>query len=101
MAVGRYIFRAMRYVIVGAGAIGGTVAAYLARAGQPLLVVDRVRAMQQRGLTIRGFDETFTVQVEAITPEELPEQLDAVLLAVKAPATEAAVRSFVDRLAPD
>src|SRR6266536_4174334 len=105
MGVGRYIFRAMRYVIVGAGAIGGTVAAYLARAGQPLLVVDRevehVRAMQQRGLTIRGFDETFTVQVEAITPDELPEQLDAVLLAVKAPATETAVRSFVDRLAPD
>ena len=29
----------MRYAVVGAGAIGGTVAAYLARAGQPLLLV--------------------------------------------------------------
>ncbi|HET6319128.1 MAG TPA: 2-dehydropantoate 2-reductase [Chloroflexota bacterium] len=95
----------MRYAIVGAGAIGGTVAGYLARAGQPLLLVDadaeHVRAMQQRGLTIRGFDETFSVPVDAVTPDQLPDSLDAVLLAVKAPATEAAVRSFEDRLAPD
>src|SRR6185436_20875115 len=100
-----YIFRAMQYVVVGAGAIGGTEAGYLARAGQSLLLVDRdvehVRAMQQRGLTIRGFVETFTVPVTAVTPDELPEKLDAVLLAVKAPATEAAVGTFVDRLAPD
>src|SRR5205823_6769910 len=31
----------------------------------------------------------------------LPDRLETVLLACKAPATEAAVRSFVDRLAPD
>ncbi len=95
----------MRYAIVGAGAIGGTVAGYLARAGQPLLLIDadveHVRAMQQRGLTIRAFDETFSVPVDAVTPDQLPKALDAVLLAVKAPATEAAVRSFQDRLAPD
>jgi 2-dehydropantoate 2-reductase len=95
----------MRYVVIGGGAIGGTVAAYLARAGQSLLVVDRdadhVHAIQQRGLTIRGFDETFTVPLEAVTPDDLPERIDAVLLAVKAPATEAAVRSFINRLAAD
>src|SRR2546423_2828074 len=105
MDVGGYIFRAMRYVIVGAGAIGGTVGAFLARAGADPLLVDRdldhVRAMQQRGLTIRGFEGTFTVPVNATTPEGLPERIDAVLLAVKAPATDETVRSFVDRLAPD
>src|SRR5207237_8357452 len=42
-----------------------------------------------------------TVQVEATTPDDLPEHLDTVLLACKAPATEEAVRSFVDRLAAD
>ena len=46
-------------------------------------------------------DETFTVKVEATTPEALPDRLDTVLLACKAPATEDAVRSFRDRLAPD
>jgi 2-dehydropantoate 2-reductase len=95
----------MRYTVFGAGAIGGTVGAHMARGGEDVLFVDRevehVRAMQQHGLTIRGFDETFTVPVQAVTPENLPNKLETVLLACKAPATEAAVRSFKDRLAPD
>ena len=95
----------MRYTVIGAGAIGGTVGAHLARGGESVLLVDRdldhVRAMRDRGLTIRGFAETFTVPVEATTPDSLPDSLEVVLLAVKAPGTEEAVRSFVDRLAPD
>jgi 2-dehydropantoate 2-reductase len=62
---------------------------------------EHVHAIQQHGLTIRGFAETFTVRAEATTPEALPDSLETVLLAVKAPATEAAVRSFADRLASD
>jgi 2-dehydropantoate 2-reductase len=77
----------------------------MARGGEDVLFVDRevehVRAMQHSGLTIRGFDETFSVPVQAVTPDELPDRLETVLLACKAPATEAAVRSFKDRLAPD
>ncbi|HLZ25834.1 MAG TPA: 2-dehydropantoate 2-reductase [Chloroflexota bacterium] len=95
----------MQYTVFGAGAIGGTVGAHMVRGGERVLFVDRevehVRAMRAHGLTIRGFDETFTVQVTAVTPDELPDQLETVLLACKAPATEAAVRSFADRLAPD
>jgi 2-dehydropantoate 2-reductase len=95
----------MRYTVFGAGAIGGTVGAHMVRGGESVLFVDRdadhVTAMQSRGLTIRGFAESFTVRVEAATPADLPEQLETVLLACKAPATEDAVRSFVDRLAPD
>jgi 2-dehydropantoate 2-reductase len=95
----------MRYTVFGAGAIGATVGAHMVRGGESVLFVDReiehVRAMQERGLTIRGFDETFTVAVEAVTPDHLPDQLETVLLACKAPATEAAVQSFADRLAPD
>src|SRR5438105_12745410 len=77
----------------------------MVRGGESVLFVDadvdHVRAMQRRGLTIRGFAETFTVPVEATTPDALPESLETVLLSVKAPATEGAVRSFADRLAPD
>lgn len=95
----------MRYTVVGAGAIGGTVGAHMVRGGETVLFVDKdvdhVRAMQTRGLTIKGFAETFTVPVQATTPDALPDQLETVLLACKAPATEDAVRSFVDRLAPD
>jgi 2-dehydropantoate 2-reductase len=63
--------------------------------------VDHVRAMQSRGLTIRGFAETFSVPVEATTPEALPARLETVLLACKAPATEDAVATFANRLLPD
>jgi 2-dehydropantoate 2-reductase len=95
----------MGYTVFGAGAIGGTVGAHMVRGGESVLFVDRdlehVRAMRDRGLTIRGYDETFTVPVEAVTPDHLPDRLETVLLACKAPATEAAVRSFADRLAPD
>jgi len=95
----------MGYTVFGAGAIGGTVGAHMVRGGESVLFVDQdvahVRAMQARGLTIRGFAETFTVPVEATTPDVLPDQLQTVLLACKAPATEAAVRSFADRLAPN
>jgi 2-dehydropantoate 2-reductase len=95
----------MPYTVFGAGAIGGTVGAHMVRGGEQVLFVDRdvdhVHAMHERGLTIRGFDETFTVAVEATTPDALPDRLETVLLACKAPATEEAVNSFVDRLAPD
>jgi 2-dehydropantoate 2-reductase len=81
------------------------VGAHLVRGGESVLFVDRepahVRAMQQHGLTIRGFAETFTVPVEATSPDALPATLETVLLAVKAPATEDAVRGFAERLAPD
>jgi 2-dehydropantoate 2-reductase len=95
----------MRYTVIGAGAIGGTVGAHMLRGGESVLFVDadadHVKAMRERGLTIRGFDETFTVPVEAVTPDNLPATLQTVLLATKAPATQAAVRSFADRLATD
>ncbi len=95
----------MRYTVFGAGAIGGTVGAHMVRGGESVLFVDRdvehVRAMQQHGLTVRGSAETFTVPVDAVTPDQLPDRLETVLLACKAPATEAAVHSFVDRLAAD
>ncbi len=46
----------MRIAIVGAGAIGGSIGGYLARADSDGLLVDatedRVRAMREHGLTI-------------------------------------------------
>jgi 2-dehydropantoate 2-reductase len=95
----------MGYTVFGAGAIGGTVGAHMVRGGESVLFVDQdrdhVQAMQAHGLTIKGFDEIFSVPVSATTPDALPDRLETVLLAVKAPATEGAVRSFADRLAPD
>jgi 2-dehydropantoate 2-reductase len=95
----------MRYVIVGAGAIGGTVGAYMIRAGLDVLFVDaaveHVQAINEKGLTIQAFDETFTVKAKAITPDQLTGPLDIVLLATKSTATQVAVASFSELLAPN
>jgi 2-dehydropantoate 2-reductase len=96
----------MRYVVLGCGAIGGTVAAGLARDGHDVLVSDAdpavVEAINQRGLRIEGPIENFTVMVPAVLPQDLPERLDGpVLLAVKSQHTAAAVASLAGRVQGD
>jgi 2-dehydropantoate 2-reductase len=91
-----------RITIVGAGAIGGTIGAYLTRGGASVQLVDRavehVAAMTSAGLRIEAFDETFTASVEATAPEDLAGPLDIVMLAVKAQDTEAATRALLPLL---
>ncbi|GAC1641550.1 MAG: 2-dehydropantoate 2-reductase [Chloroflexota bacterium] len=94
----------MDITIVGAGAIGGTMGAYLVRSGQHVRLVDRdrdhVEAMNRRGLTIQAYDETFTAAVEACTPDDLTGPLDVVFLAVKAQHTQEAVQNLLSHLSP-
>ncbi len=91
-------------VIWGAGAIGGTIGAYWARAGIPVLLVDVVRehveACRTSGLRIEGPVEAFTQVVPAATPDELDGTFGRIVLAVKAHATEAALAGLERHLAP-
>lgn len=92
-------------LIWGGGAIGGTLAAYWSRAGIPVLLVDivadHVAACRQRGLTISGPVDQFTVVVPAATPDEVRGRYDRIVLAVKAPATEQAIAALTPHLADD
>jgi 2-dehydropantoate 2-reductase len=87
-------------LIWGAGAIGGTVGAYLCRAGLPVLFVDRsaehVAAMKQRGLNITGPIEEFRVPATAYLPEDVTGRFRLAFLCVKAHDTPNAI----DALAP-
>ena len=93
----------MGITILGAGAIGGTVGAFLAKAGEDVLFVDvvkeHVEAMNARGLTITGRAE-FTVPVRATTPEALRGPLEWVFLSVKAQHTEVALKPVIPLLGP-
>ena len=98
----------MRVTIIGAGAIGGTVGAYLIRHGHDVLLVDAARehveAMARDGLAIEGQDH-FRVPARAVTPDTLPyalggRSLEAVVLAVKALHTDGAVEMLAPFLAP-
>ncbi|MGH7633685.1 MAG: ketopantoate reductase family protein, partial [Gemmatimonadaceae bacterium] len=65
----------MRSLIWGAGAIGGTLGAYLARAGADVTVVDTVSehvdAISAGGIRVAGPIEEFVVRVPAFTPQTL------------------------------
>lgn len=98
----------MHFTIVGAGAIGGTVGAYLVRGGHEVLFVDQERAhmdaINKSGLTIEG-KETFTVRARAVTPEALPASVrgqvpQVVLLCVKAMHTASAIDALAPLLGP-
>lgn len=92
-------------LIWGAGAIGGTLGAYWARAGEAVLMVDtvadHVAACRSTGLAIEGPVETFTQVVPAVTPEELTGTFGRIVLAVKAQHTEAAMDMLLPHLAED
>ncbi|HST17928.1 MAG TPA: amidase family protein [Gaiellaceae bacterium] len=93
------------YVVVGAGAIGGTVGAKLVRDGHSVLFCDadpeHVAAINDGGLRIEGPVEAFTVEARAVSPRELPDELGTVLLAVKSHHTEDALVAIAPRLADD
>lgn len=93
----------MGYVVVGAGAIGGTVGARLVRDGHEVLFCDvdaeHVGEMNETGLSIEGPVEAFTAPARAVLPADLPDGLGAVLLAVKAHDTRYVITQVVSRLA--
>ncbi|ONG50991.1 2-dehydropantoate 2-reductase [Pseudoroseomonas deserti] len=92
-------------IIWGAGAIGGTIGAYLVRAGHDVTFVDvveeHVAAINAEGLTIDGPVAAFTMPARAVTPAQLTGQHRLILLAVKAHHTEAATRALLPHLAAD
>ncbi|MGH9144980.1 MAG: ketopantoate reductase family protein [Vicinamibacterales bacterium] len=95
----------MRSLIWGAGAIGGTLGAYLARAGADVTVVDTVSehvdAISAGGIRVAGPIEEFVVRVPAFTPQTLVGTWDEIVLATKAHHTEGAVRALLPHLATD
>ena len=94
-----------RVLIWGAGAIGGTVGAYLVRAGYDVTFVDveaaHVAAIQGTGLRITGPVGEFSVQAPALLPTEVTGEWRCILLCVKAHHTADACHTLLPHLAPD
>jgi 2-dehydropantoate 2-reductase len=95
----------MRLLVWGAGAIGGTLGAYLARAGHEVTFVDadadHVSAIDAVGISITGPIAEFMQLVPAFTPESLSGRWDTIILATKAHHTEAATRALAPHLSDD
>ncbi len=86
----------MRVIVCGAGAIGGVIGGQLARAGTPVVLVDKqeahVAAINRQGLVLKGVHGTHTVRIPAVRhAREVGFRAgDVVLLAVKSFHTDAA-----------
>jgi 2-dehydropantoate 2-reductase len=95
----------VKLTIIGAGAIGGTIGAHMFRAGHDITVCDadgaHVAAIREHGLHIEGPVNDFTVNVPAITPDELPDTMERAIVAVKSLHTASVAELLRDRLAPD
>lgn len=89
--------------VVGAGGIGGTVAVFLAAAGERVTVVDasvsHIEAIRERGLLIDGiFGELRPSFAQVLYPKELKGPLEIVILAVKSQHTEEALAAIAPLL---
>lgn len=81
----------MEITIIGSGAIGGVLGAYIARAGVNVVFCDidqdHVNKIRTKGLIIEGPEDEFIIKGDACTPEELiarNKQLDWVFICTKA-----------------
>jgi 2-dehydropantoate 2-reductase len=89
----------MELTVIGAGAIGGTVGAYLAQAGHNVTVVDVVRehvdVINRDGLRISGVRGDRRYPLRAIHTDDIPDELDHVILAVKGHFTHSVVSELI------
>ena len=94
-----------RCLVWGAGAIGGTLGAYLARAGHDVTLVDNaaehVEAINRDGLAITGPIAEFTAPMTAYTPATLRGTWGTIVLGTKAQHTAAAARTLAPHLEDD
>jgi 2-dehydropantoate 2-reductase len=91
---------AMRYIVIGAGAVGGTIGGRLAQAGHDVVLVARGRHLDalraQGGLRLAAPEGTSVVSVPAVSgPDEVELTSDDVLLlAAKTQDAEAALAGW-------
>jgi 2-dehydropantoate 2-reductase len=94
----------MKICVYGAGAIGGHIAARLAKGGAEASVIARgphLAAIREKGLTVVAHDGTMHSRPRATgNPAELGPQ-DAVIVTVKAPALPSVAAGIAPLLGPD
>jgi 2-dehydropantoate 2-reductase len=94
----------MRFLVIGAGALGGYYGAALVRGGADVTFLVRPRRAAQlaeRGLVVKTPAADFTVPARTVRAGALDGPYDLVFLACKAYDLDAAIEDFAPALAPD
>jgi 2-dehydropantoate 2-reductase len=90
----------MRFIICGAGSIGGVIGGQLAKAGRDVIFIDKdtshVEALRQNGFQLRGVHGNHTLPVHVVTQASDIEFRadDVIFLAVKSFHSDAACREL-------
>lgn len=88
----------MRLAIVGAGAMGGSLAAHAARAGHDVTIVDVspavLKQVSSAGLSVQAPEGEFTAHVSATDDPRTVGAVDVVVVFVKAEHTEVAAKGL-------
>ncbi|MEV4411316.1 2-dehydropantoate 2-reductase [Catellatospora sp. NPDC049609] len=95
----------MRFIVHGAGAVGGVLGAYLHLSGRPVVLIARgahLAAIREHGLTLESPAGARTLDVAAVAgPADVDwRDGDVVLLAVKSQDTQAALRDLAASAPP-
>jgi 2-dehydropantoate 2-reductase len=92
----------MRVAVVGAGAIGGVLGAYLARSGEDVILIARgphLAAMKSRGVTVRSAGAEFNARPESTDDMTPIGKADVVFLTLKAHSIPAVAETIGSSLA--
>lgn len=85
----------LKYLVVGTGGTGGTLGAYLARAGKDVTFIARgehLKAMKEKGLRIVGPDHEFRIApVRAMELKDYNEKTDVIFVCVKGYSLDAVI----------
>lgn len=77
----------MKYLIVGTGGVGGSIAAFLALAGKDVTCIARgehLKAMQEKGLQLKSdLKGEHTIPIKACEAEKYTEKADVIFVCVK------------------
>ncbi len=88
-----------KYLIVGTGGTGGTIGAYLAKAGKDVTFIARgqhLDAMKKNGLRIIRPQDEFTIKlVKAVTLEDYTDRADVIFVCVKGYSLETIIPELV------
>ena len=87
----------MKTLLVGAGAIGSLVGAYMAKGGTDVTLLDigdHIHTIAKRGLKVRAIGgDSFEVKVKAVSNAKVIDDIDFLVLTVKTFHTESALAS--------
>jgi 2-dehydropantoate 2-reductase len=92
----------MKTAAIGVGAIAGTLAGFMAKEGNDVLLIDgwkeHVDSMNEKGLTLDGIVGEHIVKVEAIHTDGIPnisDKFDMIIVGVKSYDTENAITAML------